>query len=109
MVWEDFKPTQVQTITLDRLHKMAISNEEAADKRRGLLKSDIADDIIESLKKINKIMNLMHIEDMTEDLNEREYMNPTVTTDMSTVTTDMPPIMATNPRPTITTTATINV
>ena len=54
-------------------------------------------------------MNLMHIEDMTEDLNEREYMNPTVTTDMSTVTTDMPPIMATNPRPTITTTATINV
>ena len=47
MVWEDFKPTQVQTITLDRLHKMAISNEEAADKIRGLLKSDIADDIIE--------------------------------------------------------------
>ena len=65
MGWQDFRLTQDQTITLDRLHKMAINNEKAVDEIRGLLKSDTADDIIESLKKINdinKIMNLMHIE-----------------------------------------------
>ena len=59
MVWEDFKLAQDQTITLDRLHKMSISNEEAVDKIRGLLKSDIADDIIESLKK--KLMKLIKL------------------------------------------------